>query len=167
MSYSFCCSKTGEPPEKSRAVHGRNRACGLTSKKCLHCVGACVILRAILFRGYSSVGRAFEWHSKGQEFDSPYLHHKEGTEDGKRRARLAFFVVFGGTEMLDRGVADGVSYKWLRVRFGGIGKEQGGLVTVDLITASRSQAEQGGASHDEDLSHTDYNPELKSIPGAQ
>ena len=27
-------------------------------------------------RGYSSVGRAFEWHSKGQEFDSPYLHHK-------------------------------------------------------------------------------------------
>ena len=24
--------------------------------------------------GYSSVGRAFEWHSKGQGFDSPYLH---------------------------------------------------------------------------------------------
>ena len=25
-------------------------------------------------RGISSVGRAFEWHSKGQEFDSPMLH---------------------------------------------------------------------------------------------
>ena len=38
---------------------------------------------------------------------------------------------------------------------------------ADLITASRSQAEQGGASHDEDLSHAYYNPELKSISGAQ
>ncbi len=26
--------------------------------------------------GISSVGRAFEWHSKGQEFDSPMLHNK-------------------------------------------------------------------------------------------
>ncbi len=26
--------------------------------------------------GISSVGRAFEWHSKGQEFDSPMLHKK-------------------------------------------------------------------------------------------
>ena len=25
--------------------------------------------------GYSSVGRALEWHSRGQGFDSPYLHH--------------------------------------------------------------------------------------------
>ncbi len=25
--------------------------------------------------GISSVGRAFEWHSKGQGFDSPILHH--------------------------------------------------------------------------------------------
>ncbi len=24
--------------------------------------------------GYSSVGRAFEWHSKGQRFDPAYLH---------------------------------------------------------------------------------------------
>ena len=24
--------------------------------------------------GYSSVGRALEWHSRGQGFDSPYLH---------------------------------------------------------------------------------------------
>ena len=27
--------------------------------------------------GYSSVGRALEWHSRGQGFDSPYLHHKQ------------------------------------------------------------------------------------------
>ena len=27
--------------------------------------------------GYSSVGRALEWHSRGQGFDSPYLHHLE------------------------------------------------------------------------------------------
>ena len=26
-------------------------------------------------RGISSVGRAFEWHSKGQGFESPILHH--------------------------------------------------------------------------------------------
>src|SRR5262249_4392473 len=25
--------------------------------------------------GYSSAGRALEWHSRGQGFDSPYLHH--------------------------------------------------------------------------------------------
>src|ERR1700733_9544435 len=26
-------------------------------------------------RGYSSAGRAREWHSRGQGFDPPYLHH--------------------------------------------------------------------------------------------
>ena len=26
-------------------------------------------------RGISAVGSAFEWHSKGQGFDSPMLHH--------------------------------------------------------------------------------------------
>ena len=26
------------------------------------------------FRGYSSVGRALEWHSRGQRFDPAYLH---------------------------------------------------------------------------------------------
>ena len=31
-------------------------------------------------RGISSVGRAFEWHSKGQEFDSPMLHKTQGLE---------------------------------------------------------------------------------------
>ena len=32
-------------------------------------------IRARAFWGYSSVGRALEWHSRGQGFDSPYLHH--------------------------------------------------------------------------------------------
>ena len=27
--------------------------------------------------GHSSVGRALEWHSRGQGFDSPCLHHLE------------------------------------------------------------------------------------------
>ena len=27
--------------------------------------------------GYSSAGRALAWHARGQEFDPPYLHHKE------------------------------------------------------------------------------------------
>ena len=27
------------------------------------------------FRGHSSVGRALEWHSRGQGFKSPWLHH--------------------------------------------------------------------------------------------
>ena len=31
-------------------------------------------------RGISSVGRAFEWHSKGQEFDSPMLHEKSSAK---------------------------------------------------------------------------------------
>ena len=38
---------------------------------------------------------------------------------------------------------------------------------ADLIRAARSQAKQGVTSHDENLSHADYNPELKSISGAQ
>ena len=38
-------------------------------------------------RGISSVGRAFEWHSKGQEFDSPMLHKKKRTAN-----RCPFFV---------------------------------------------------------------------------
>ena len=33
-------------------------------------------------RGISSVGRAFEWHSKGQEFDSPMLHKKARHQAG-------------------------------------------------------------------------------------
>ena len=32
-------------------------------------------------RGISAVGSAFEWHSKGQGFDSPMLHHEKGADD--------------------------------------------------------------------------------------
>ena len=42
-------------------------------------------------RGISSVGRAFEWHSKGQEFDSPMLHKRQ-TETGRC---LSLFVFCG------------------------------------------------------------------------
>lgn len=31
--------------------------------------------------GYSSAGRTLEWHSRGQGFDSPYLHHTEAFEN--------------------------------------------------------------------------------------
>ena len=30
----------------------------------------------MLTRGYSSAGRALEWHSRGQRFDPAYLHHR-------------------------------------------------------------------------------------------
>ena len=33
--------------------------------------------------GYSSAGRALEWHSRGQRFDPAYLHHLQlNIEDG-------------------------------------------------------------------------------------
>ena len=38
--------------------------------------------------GYSSVGRALEWHSRGQGFDSPYLHHLPKT----RQVRVFFLL---------------------------------------------------------------------------
>ena len=38
--------------------------------------------------GYSSVGRALEWHSRGQGFDSPYLHQNI------RTIRYGCFFVF-------------------------------------------------------------------------
>ena len=36
-----------------------------------------IIISHIVFRGYSSVGRALEWHSRGQGFESPYLHQSK------------------------------------------------------------------------------------------
>jgi hypothetical protein len=44
------------PPSRSRARSG----------------GPCA---PVPWRGHSSVGRALEWHSRGQGFDSPRLHH--------------------------------------------------------------------------------------------
>ena len=37
----------------------------------------CVILqKSVATWGYSSAGRALEWHSRGQRFDPAYLHHR-------------------------------------------------------------------------------------------
>lgn len=33
-----------------------------------------MIRSVIAFGGVAQLARAFEWHSKGQGFDSPYLH---------------------------------------------------------------------------------------------
>ena len=44
--------------------------------------------------GYSSVGRALEWHSRGQGFDSPYLHQKESTAYA-----VLFFLIDTADEM--------------------------------------------------------------------
>ena len=38
--------------------------------------------------GHSSVGRASEWHSEGQEFDPPWLHHPS-PNSSKNSSRLA------------------------------------------------------------------------------
>ena len=35
------------------------------------------IVHALTFWGYSSAGRALEWHSRGQRFDPAYLHQKQ------------------------------------------------------------------------------------------
>ena len=43
-------------------------------------------------RGISSVGRALAWHARGQEFDSPMLHHfHRVVMDGIGFGRLCFF----------------------------------------------------------------------------
>lgn len=41
--------------------------------------------------GYSSVGRALEWHSRGRGFDSPYLHHFQKI---KNRVKPDGYAVF-------------------------------------------------------------------------
>ena len=84
----------------------------------------------IPFRGYSSVGRAFEWHSKGQGFDSPYLHHKK--ENGKEAGVGSSFFVYRVCN-LRLGADAGGSYPESEQggRFGRTGphlhREQGGL----------------------------------------
>ena len=35
--------------------------------------------------GYSSAGRALEWHSRGQRFDPAYLHHRNETHESVSR----------------------------------------------------------------------------------
>lgn len=43
------------------------------------CVAEFIITATtFLMWGYSSVGRALEWHSRGRRFDPDYLHHLLG-----------------------------------------------------------------------------------------
>ena len=39
------------------------------------CIQTKTVLQFESTWGYSSVGRALEWHSRGQGFEFPYLHH--------------------------------------------------------------------------------------------
>ena len=45
-----------------------------------HHKNTCLFLAFMLYLlstwGYSSVGRALEWHSRGRRFDPDYLHHE-------------------------------------------------------------------------------------------
>ena len=45
-------------------------------------------------RGISAVGSAFEWHSKGQGFDSPMLHHDHSVQD--EPSDLFVYILFRG-----------------------------------------------------------------------
>ena len=56
---------------------------------CLRWVG--MLYYAHSFWGYSSVGRASEWHSEGQEFESPYLHHIKRIEEKAATSGLFCF----------------------------------------------------------------------------
>ena len=42
--------------------------------------------------GYSSAGRALAWHARGQEFDPPYLHHKESDNHAVYEPRGYFLL---------------------------------------------------------------------------
>ncbi len=46
------------------------------------------------FRGYSSAGRALEWHSRGQRFDPAYLHQSSKSKD-----LGLLFLAYLGTEL--------------------------------------------------------------------
>ena len=60
------------------------------------------------FGARSSVGRASEWHSEGQGFDSPRVHKGEVREAEKsdgREAELKFFSIPARREKLTPGAA--------------------------------------------------------------
>lgn len=40
--------------------------------------------------GYSSAGRALEWHSRGQRFDPAYLHHHRECEENLTSLEVGF-----------------------------------------------------------------------------
>ena len=53
--------------------------------------------KSTIIWGYSSAGRALEWHSRGQRFDPAYLHHEK---QGKLRAESLGTVRFQGFSAL-------------------------------------------------------------------
>ena len=60
-------------------------------KKNLDIFRRCAIIQKLSDRaqrkiwGYSSAGRALEWHSRGQRFDPAYLHQKANEKAEKVR----------------------------------------------------------------------------------
>ena len=57
-------------------------------------------------RGYSSAGRALEWHSRGQRFDPAYLH-----QDLKSSDFRSFSIFSGQGSSLGKAKTQGV--EWL------------------------------------------------------
>ena len=74
--------KRKHPTENLKLSDGkqrkRRRKVLKTHFKCLKITNKCDnIIEQLNLRGYSSVGRALEWHSRGRRFDPDYLHHLE------------------------------------------------------------------------------------------
>ncbi len=73
----------------------------------------------VQYRGRSSVGRALEWHSRGQGFDSPRLHHHNPLGNhGVMSFRVLALSTENGLGTLYRGIpfnvlASNVLSKWL------------------------------------------------------
>ena len=65
---------------------------------------------AFLPRGCSSVGRALEWHSRGQEFNSPQLHQKGNQGLRKRRPFFRFCPRKSGSTKPELSRAPAFSY---------------------------------------------------------
>ena len=61
-------------------------------------------------RGCSSVGRALEWHSRGQEFNSPQLHQKGNQGLRKRRPFFRFWPRKSGSAKPELSRAPAFSY---------------------------------------------------------
>ena len=79
------CQKTGKT-EQGKFPADSNFA--LTRKS----VNA-IISFVVTTWGYSSAGRALAWHARGQEFDPPYLHHKEYDNHAVYEPRGYFFCL--------------------------------------------------------------------------
>ena len=50
--------------------------------------------------GYSSAGRALEWHSRGQRFDPAYLHQAKSLETQRFRGFFAFYFTPGSGQKI-------------------------------------------------------------------